>query len=72
MPRNFGIGVGHQDEGSGSKGFSRCLELPGLPSGKENEFGIDVPQLFQRRYDRLKEIRGRIFLRGRIVRPSSL
>ena len=39
-------------------------ELPGLPPKKENEFGIDVPQLFQRRYDRLKEIRGRIFLRG--------
>ena len=31
-------------------------ELPGLPPKKENEFGIDVPQLFQRRYDRLKEI----------------
>ena len=23
-------------------------ELPGLPSDKENEFGIDVPQLFQK------------------------
>ena len=23
-------------------------ELPGLPPGKENEFGIDVPQLFQK------------------------
>ena len=47
-------------------------KLPGLPPEKENEFGIEVPQLFQRKYDRLKEIRGRIFLRGRIVRPSSL
>ena len=47
-------------------------ELPGLLLGEENEFGIDVPQLLQRKYDRLKEIRGRIFLRGRIVRPSSL
>ena len=24
-------------------------ELPGLPPGKENEFGIDVPQLFQKK-----------------------
>ena len=39
-------------------------ELPELFADKEIEFGIDVPQLFQRRYDRLKEIRGRIFLRG--------
>ena len=39
-------------------------KLPGLPPKKENEFGIDVTQLFQRKYDRLKEIRGRIFLRG--------
>ena len=36
-------------------------ELPELSAEKENEFGIDVRQLFQRRYDRLKEIRGRIF-----------
>ena len=46
-------------------------KLPGIPPEKENEFGIDVPHPFQRKYDRLKEIRGRIFLRGRIVRPSS-
>ena len=39
-------------------------KLPGLPPEKENEFGIDVPQLFQRKYDQLKEIRGRIFLKG--------
>ena len=36
-------------------------ELPRLPPGKQNEFGIDVPQLFPTMYDRLKEIRGRIF-----------
>ena len=48
-------------------------ELPELSADKEIEFGINVPQLFKKkRYDRLKEIRGRIFLRGRIVRPSSL
>ena len=52
---NFGICVGHQEEGSSfegnsrSKGFSRCFflkELPGLSPDKEIEFGIDVPQLF--------------------------
>ena len=40
-------------------------ELPGLLPDREIEFGINVPQLFKKkRYDRLKEIRGRIFLRG--------
>ena len=47
-------------------------ELPELSADNEIEFGINVPQLFKKRYDRLKEIRGRIFLKGRIVRPSSL
>ena len=32
-------------------------KLPGLSPDKEIEFGIDVPQFFQKRYDRLKEIR---------------
>ena len=57
MPRNFGICVGHQDEGSRFGGKISVVkdfldvfpeELPGLPSDKENEFGIDVPQLFQK------------------------
>ena len=51
MPRNFGICVKHQDEGSRfggnyhSKGFFRCFseELLGLPPDREIEFGIDVP-----------------------------
>ena len=33
-------------------------ELSELSADKEIEFGINVPQLFQRRYDQLKEIRG--------------
>ena len=45
-------------------------ELPGLPPGKENEFGINVPQLFQKGTFSCFKIRGRIYLRGRIVRPS--
>ena len=52
MPRNFGIYVGHQDnEDSGSKGFFLDVfpeELPGFPLDEEIEFGIDVPQLFQK------------------------
>ena len=39
-------------------------ELPELSADKEIEFGINIPQLFKKRYDRLKEIRGQIFLRG--------
>ena len=57
MPRNFGIYVGHQDEGSRFGGGISVVknfldvfpeELPGLPSDKEIEFGIDVPQFFQK------------------------
>ena len=39
-------------------------ELPELFLDKEIEFGIDVPKFFKKKYDRLKEIRGQIFLRG--------
>ena len=57
MPKNFGICVGHKDEGSI---FGRKIpvvkdfldvfleELLGLPPDREIEFGIDVPQLFQK------------------------
>ena len=52
MPRNFGIYVGHREkEDSGSKGFFLDIfpkELPGFSLDEEIEFGIDVPQLFQK------------------------
>ena len=52
MLRNFGIYVGHQEnEDSGSKGFFLDVfpeELPGFSLDEEIEFGIDVPQLFQK------------------------
>ena len=47
-------------------------ELPELSADKEIEFGINVPQLFKKSMLSCLKIRGRIFLRGRIVRPSSL
>ena len=39
-------------------------ELPGLPPGKENEFGINVPQLFQKGTFSCFKIQGRICLKG--------
>ena len=57
MPRNVGICVGRQDEGSRFGGKISVVkdfldvfleELPSLPSDRKIEFGIDVPQLFQK------------------------
>ena len=56
MPRNFGICVRHQkkvpilEEIAVVKDFLDVFpeKLPKFPRDKENEFGIDVPQLFQK------------------------